>query len=194
MKKSGKQLLISYFFAVILIAIDQLTKYLAGVYLKGKAPFVIAADVFELKYLENTSAAFSLDPVTILHKIFHFSYFDANPDAFLWCKMIFFVVLTCIVAAFVVYLFPRIPVTKHWLPMNLILIGILSGSLGNLIDRVVHNYVIDFFYFKLIDFPVFNMADIYVTVSVFAFVFVSFFVYKEEDMTLIFPEKGEKKG
>ena len=41
----------------------------------------------------------------------------------------------------------------------------LAGAFGNLIDRVFRGYVVDFFYFKWIDFPVFNVADIYVTVT-----------------------------
>ena len=46
-------------------------------------------------------------------------------------------------------------------------------------------YVIDFFYFKLIDFPVFNVADIFVTVSVVLLIFFILFFYKEEDLDKI---------
>ena len=54
------------------------------------------------------------------------------------------------------------------------------------IDRCLHGYVIDFFYFKWIDFPVFNVADIYVTVAA-ALLLISFtFYYKEEDIDLIY--------
>jgi len=58
--------------------------------------------------------------------------------------------------------------------------------LGNFIDRVFRNYVVDFFYFKLIDFPVFNVADIYVTVAAFAMIILGLFYYKEEDYNKIF--------
>ena len=53
-------------------------------------------------------------------------------------------------------------------------------------DRVFRNYVVDFFYFKLIDFPVFNVADIYVTVAAFAMIILGLFYYKEEDYNKIF--------
>ena len=56
----------------------------------------------------------------------------------------------------------------------------------NFIDRVFRNYVVDFFYFKLIDFPVFNVADIYVPVAAFAMIILGLFYYKEEDYNKIF--------
>ncbi len=47
------------------------------------------------------------------------------------------------------------------------------------------NYVVDFLYFKLIDFPIFNVADIYVTVSTFLLAVLVCFYYKEEDLERI---------
>ena len=58
-----------------------------------------------------------------------------------------------------------------------------------MIDRVFRGYVVDFFYFKWIDFPVFNVADIYVTLSAIALIIVVLFYYKEEDFSLIFTGK-----
>ena len=48
-------------------------------------------------------------------------------------------------------------------------------------------------YFKLINFPIFNVADIYVTVAAFFFIILGLFYYKEEDYELIFPDKNKKK-
>ncbi len=53
--------------------------------------------------------------------------------------------------------------TKHFLPLRICAVFILAGAFGNMIDRVIRHYVVDFFYFSLIDFPIFNVADIYVT-------------------------------
>ena len=61
---------------ILLIAIDQFTKWLAYTHLYQKPDVSVIDGVFQLKYLENDSAAFSLDPVSILHRIFHFTYFD----------------------------------------------------------------------------------------------------------------------
>ena len=53
----------------------------------------------------------------------------------------------------------------------------------------MRNYVVDFFYFKLIDFPIFNVADVYVTVAAFAMILLGLFYYKEEDYNKLFPSK-----
>ena len=190
--KSGKIMLFSTVLSFILIVLDQITKYLAAVNLKGQPSFSLIDGVFEFKYLENQSAAFSLDLVSIIQRIFRFSYFENNPSAFLMCKMIFFVVITLVVLIVIVILYRRIPWNRHYMFMNLILIGFFVGALGNLIDRIVHNYVIDFFYFSLINFPIFNVADIYVTVAAIALIIAVFFIYKDEDYNVIFPSKSKQ--
>ena len=83
-------------------------------------------------------------------------------------------------------------VRSHIFGINLILIFFVAGAIGNLIDRIVNNYVVDFFYFKLINFPIFNVADIYVTVAAFAFIILGIFYYKEEDFEMIFKKKDKK--
>lgn len=188
-EKRGRILLFSYLGVIAGIFLDQITKYLAYTKLKGRDAFVIIPNVFELRYLENQSAAFSFDPVSLLNKIFHFAYFDAHPDAFLACKMVFFVVMTIVVLVLLAILYRRIPWNSHWLAMNLILLGFMAGAIGNLIDRVIHHFVIDFFYFRLINFPIFNVADIYVTIAAFALIIVIFFVYSEKDFSSVFPSK-----
>ena len=62
----------------------------------------------------------------------------------------------------------------------------LSGAFGNCIDRIRLNYVVDFLYFKLINFPIFNVADIYVTVAAFLLVILILIYYKEDDLERIF--------
>ena len=76
--------------------------------------------------------------------------------------------------------------TKKLLPLRICAVFIFSGAIGNFIDRLKLGYVVDFFYFKLIDFPVFNVADIYVTVGTFILAFLLSFYYKEEDLDRIF--------
>ena len=58
---------------------------------------------------------------------------------------------------------------------------ILGGGIGNVIDRVCRGYVVDFFEFTFFDWPVFNVADIYVTCGITVMVFLMFFRYKEEN-------------
>ena len=58
-----------------------------------------------------------------------------------------------------------------------------------MIDRVFRKYVVDFIYFSLINFPVFNVADIYVTVAAFMLVVLILFFYQEEDLNRVFSKK-----
>ena len=147
------------------VGLDQWTKRLAVENLMGNGPFVIWDGVFELHYLENRGAAFGI----------------------LQGKKIFFVIFTLVVLCMIAYLYlKRIPDEKKFRPIDGICILFFAGALGNFIDRVFRNYVVDFFYFKLIDFPVFNVADIYVTVAAFAMIILGLFYYKEEDYNKIF--------
>lgn len=192
-KKSKKTLIISAISVFVLVALDQLTKYLAVVFLKNKPAIPIIKDVFELQYLENQSAAFGMDPVSLLHKIFSFDVFEKNPQLFLDVKMGFFIVATVAILILFVLLYLRIPTEKRFQYIDWILIFFSAGAIGNFIDRVSLNYVVDFLYFKLINFPIFNVADIYVTCSSFALIALGLFYYKDEDFDLIFPPKNKEE-
>lgn len=54
---------------------------------------------------------------------------------------------------------------------------VAGGAVGNLIDRILHGYVVDMFYFELIDFPVFNVADIFIVIGGFLFAYYILFQY-----------------
>ena len=73
--KSRKNILISWLIITLLVAIDQITKFLAAAFLKNGEPLSLIDNVFELHYLENQSAAFGVDLILIIQKIFRFSYF-----------------------------------------------------------------------------------------------------------------------
>ena len=186
--KSRKQLCSAAIMVFLLVALDQLTKYLAVLKLKmsGKG-------VFELRYLENQSAAFGVDLLSIIQRIFHFSYWDNNPMAFLRAKMIFFSVITIAVVILLCLWYCKIPHSKRFGLLNVVVILFIAGAIGNLLDRIINNYVVDFFYFCLINFPIFNVADIYVTVAAFMFIILGLFYYKEEDFSIIFPDRKHDK-
>lgn len=187
--KSKKQLLWGMILVNILIIIDQLTKKIAVIFLKDQNPIPILPDIFELRYLENTSAAFGMDPISLLHKIFHFEIFTNNPQLYLNTRMVFFYILTICITLFLVYLYIKIPNTKRYQYMDYVLLFFIAGAIGNLIDRLTLKYVVDFLYFKLIDFPIFNVADIYVTCAAFVMFGLALFYYKDEDIEAIFPSK-----
>ncbi|MCR5295541.1 MAG: signal peptidase II [Lachnospiraceae bacterium] len=151
---------------LILTLIDLYTKHLAETALQT-GPFVLIPGVFELRYLENRGAAFGI----------------------LQNARFFFIILTLVFLAFMVLLYGKIPVSRKMLPLRLLIPVVSAGALGNFIDRLLLGYVRDFLYFSLIDFPIFNVADIYVTVSAFLFFLLILFYYKDEDFHFL-----EKKG
>lgn len=142
-------MLLSIAGAVALIALDQITKYLATVYLApvGTMPFL--PGVMQLMYVLNDGAAFSL---LAGNRIFLIAVTSLALLALLW------------------YLFCSKKVTNRWERLALVLI--LSGGIGNLIDRILHGYVVDFFAVTFMDFAVFNVADCYVTVGVILLILV----------------------
>ena len=62
--------------------------------------------------------------------------------------------------------------------------------MGNMIDRLSQGYVVDFLYFSLIDFPIFNVADCYVTVATGVLAGLILFYYKDQDLE-VFSFKGK---
>ena len=192
-KKNKKTLISGAVFVFILIAFDQLTKYLAVLFLKGQPAIPIIKEVFELKYLENTSAAFGMDPVSLLHNIFQFEIFKSNPELYLNVRMGFFYILTIAMIVFFVWVYKKIPQVKRMVYLDYIILFLIAGAIGNLIDRVIQQYVVDFLYFKLINFPIFNVADIYVTCSCIMLLVLGVFYYKDEDIDMIFPPKKKEK-
>lgn len=120
--KNIRQIGISGFITLILIIFDQLTKYLAVINLKDKQPFTILENIFELHYLENQSAAFGSDIVSILQRIFKIQYFYDNPDKFITFKMIVFAILTVIVVALLIIAYLRIPTDRRYFWINICII------------------------------------------------------------------------
>ena len=155
-----------------LIGLDQFTKFLAVTGLKNKPAIPIIEGVFELNYLENTGAAFGI----------------------LQGQKWILLLITIIELIVLVVLYIKLPYEKKYIPLKIIDVFVIAGAIGNIIDRVLYNYVVDFFYFKLIDFPIFNVADIYVTVSVLLLFVLFLFYYKEEDFDAVIHNKIWRKN
>ena len=81
--------------------------------------------------------------------------------------------------AAIVYCYHKIPATKKNLPLLVLCVAITAGALGNFIDRLYLEYVIDFLYFKLINFPIFNVADCFITCGCFLLIAHMIFLNKE---------------
>lgn len=72
-------------------------------------------------------------------------------------SVLFFAVVSILFLLVLIYAWMRIPKERFYLPLLTIAAVLASGALGNFIDRFFRGYVIDFIYFSLIDFPVFNL-------------------------------------
>ena len=85
----------------------------------------------------------------------------------------------------------KLPSGNRYLPLYISMVLLLSGAVGNLIDRAVRGFVVDFFYFSLIDFPIFNVADCYVVCAAGLLILLIGFFYKEDELSFLSSKKGE---
>ena len=151
--------IISAITVIILVILDQITKWQALTKLKPIKNTVVIKGFLDFTFVENRGAAFGI----------------------LSGKRVFFILLTVVVAAGIIYSFYKLPKTReyNWLKCGLVLV--LSGAIGNVIDRAVRGYVVDFLEVTFIKWPVFNLADIYVVIGACFILFLSLFVIKEEE-------------
>ncbi|MEP1213598.1 MAG: signal peptidase II [Marinobacter sp.] len=132
--------------AVLVIALDLGTKAMATAMLSYGNPVPVMS-MFNLTLLHNTGAAFS---------------FLAGAAG--WQRW-FFVTLALVVSVVLVFWLKSLRHHETWSAIAIVLI--LGGALGNVYDRVVHGYVVDFlhFYWNDYHFPAFNIADTAITIG-----------------------------
>ncbi len=171
-KLSVKQILLALLSVALLVVLDQITKIWALHSLKNQPAIVWIKGVFELQYLENRGAAFGV----------------------LQNQLWIFILSVVVMLAVVVYFYYYMPNTKRFQALRIICVFISAGAIGNVIDRIGRGFVVDFFYFSLIDFPIFNVADIYVTVSMICLLLLIFFYYKEEDFAFLSNMRNKNTG
>lgn len=156
---------------IICIIIDRITKIWAINTLKDKPPIQIINNVLELYYLPsgNTGAAFGM----------------------LKGHQTLFLLIGLVVVIVIGYVLFNMPENKKYNLLNILLVLIAAGGVGNMIDRFLQNFVVDFIYISCINFPIFNVADIYVSVSTVILAIFILFILKENDYTEL--EKALKK-
>lgn len=157
----------------LLVGVDYLTKQWISVYFKEQngSPIVVIPKILQFSYVENRGIAWGM--------------FQG--------KQILFLIMGFFVLAFAACYYRRIPWKKRYIPMHLFFVLFAAGAVGNMIDRAFYGYVIDFFEVLFMDFPVFNVADIYVTSSAGIFIVFGFFFYKDEELTLLFGKRKAKE-
>lgn len=159
-----KSRLFAGLFVILFLIVDQTTKYFAMHLLGNGKKIVLLESILELNYTENTGAAFGvLEGYNII--------------------------LTFVVIVFVIFLlikYYKLSWTGKYQGFRLVMLVLISGAIGNLIDRLRYGFVIDFIYFVPIDFPKFNYADMCIVLSLFVIGYLFLFVYSEEDIGYIF--------
>lgn len=163
---------------VILTAADRITKMMAYNNLKDNDSVVVIKGFLSLTYVENKGAAWGI----------------------MSGRINLLAIATIIIIPFLIFLFIRAWKSKKYFDLKksryltilqLDMILLLAGAVGNFIDRILMGFVVDFFQFTFIDFPVFNVADCYITAGAFIFVIIYIFVFKsDEDIDIIL--KGKK--
>lgn len=144
---------------IIIVAIDQVTKYFAKLYLYGEGAKDFIKGVVEFVYAENTGMAFSL---------------------FSGGRCFFIAMTVVLVIGCLIYMFKGRAQKDLWLFWSLGVI--ISGAVGNLIDRIYLGYVIDFINPTFVNFAVFNIADCAVTLgSISLIAYLVFDMFKKED-------------
>ena len=148
---------------IVLVLFDQYTKNLAVIHLKDKPAFNIISGVLELNYLENKGAAFGM---------------LQNQKVF-----ILFVGITFMLV--LLFFLLKMPVTRKFQVIHVLMVFIIAGGLGNMLDRLRLDYVVDFISFVLINYPIFNVADIYVVCATIGLFIMFLFVLKEKDLEFL---------
>lgn len=160
-KKVLINILVSLGIAMVLVGIDQLTKFLAVKYLTiyDEIPFIKGIINFKLVY--NTGFAFGLG------------------DGYQWIWSI-----VSIIGCIIIGYFMKKADFHHNLLYTICLILLFAGTFGNMIDRIFSEKgVIDFLNPAFVDFAVFNVADSYITIGAILLAVYIIFFYKEEDKT-----------
>ena len=162
-KKKIKWMVIFLAITVLSIILDQWTKFLAVQNLQGKGAYSLIKGVLELQFFSNTGIAWSM----------------------LEGQSFFILFIGIVFLAVIMFFIVKLPEHKKF-RLVYIFGGLLTGgAIGNMIDRFRLGYVVDFISFILIDFPIFNVADMCIVVSVILLAIMFLFVFKEEDLAFL---------
>lgn len=155
--KQGKTVVASLLIVFVTLGLDQWTKWAIVKSIKLNETVEMINHFFYLTYVQNTGAGFSM---------------------FTQAGMGFFAALTLIALVAMVYMFFKTDDSRYQICLSLV----FSGAIGNFIDRMSLGYVRDFFSFYIFGypFPVFNVADICITVGI-ALILISMFIEDKKE-------------
>lgn len=143
--------MIIIYISILLILIDQISKVIIVKLIDINSGIELIKNFFYLTYTHNTGAAFSI----------------------LTGKRIFLILIAVVI---LIIIFNYLRKNKIESKIEKIAFAlIIGGSIGNLLDRIVRGYVIDFLDFKIFgyDFPIFNLADTFIVIGVFLLLIIT---------------------
>lgn len=170
MKKNLLYFVLPVLAVLALAGMDQLVKMWVIENIELYDSIIIWDGVFELTHIHNEGMAWGL----------------------FQNKQVFFIILTPIALLLFGYFYCRTPFTRRFIPIRIAEVMLAGGAIGNLIDRVFrgeelfHGKVIDMFYVSAIRFPVFNVADCYITVACVILIALVLFYYKDSEFNEMF--------
>ena len=167
-KKKIKIYIIPILCIGLLVALDQITKFIVRTSFALYESHPLIKNVFHLTYIQNTGIAWGM--------------FKNGRTIFLILTILVLLICACFYA--------KIPESKRFTPIRVCLVVLVSGAIGNMIDRMSLHYVVDFFDFRLIHFPIFNVADIYVVVSMIVLILLCAFYYHDHEIDALFSKSG----
>ena len=151
--------LICLFFLNIL---DRLAKFAAEYYCENEN-YVILKDTFEITYLKNVGGAFGI----------------------LDNQRFFFIFIAALFICLIIFFMIAIPNDQRFNALHIWMSFVLAGIIGNMADRIVYGYVIDWIYISKINFPVFNLSDVFITLGTFFTIITVLFRLKEKDFEFL---------
>lgn len=161
-KISKKMLIWDFVLLIFLNALDRVSKYLVHFHCK-KDDYVIINDFLEITYLENYGGAFGI----------------LNNQRF------FFIFISVLFICLIIFFLCILPNNHRLNAFQIWLTFMVSGTIGNMLDRIIYGYILDFIYIPKINFPVFNLSDVWITFGAFFTIIIVLFKLKEKDFEFL---------
>lgn len=146
-----------YILAIFALVVDQLTKWAVATYMEMGQTIPLIPDVFHLTSHRNRGAAFGI----------------------LQNQRVFFIIVTIVVIIGIIVYLRKVYRKQKFFSLGLSFV--LGGALGNFIDRAVKGEVVDMLDFRLIDYPIFNLADCFIVTGVAIIILDTFLESRKEE-------------
>lgn len=182
MKKVLPHILTPLISLCLIVGLDQWTKYLTVKFLSDGHEAKFIGDAVVFSYMQNRGMAWG--------------FFQNN--------QVLFSILTLLAISVIVFLYVRTPWEAEYRPIRIAEVMLVGGAIGNLIDRIFradggdgrlfHGFVVDMIFVKAINFPVFNVADVFVSLAFVFMLILLIFVYNEEEFNKCFGNFKPRKA